>query len=379
MTTQSYNYEFIIQHPKLLAFYSGWLGQKICYLTHAAVIGNQPDLWFAAAAEVDRLVLALHYAVRAGRFKLPREMRAALGELVGHYADGGWWMSDDGRLERVSHDRERQDSDDSCDALFRPRLLLEHDPEYLVAATLLKRLGVVLMQTAGLMKSVDVCRMGVLLSGFCYRLTPRLDAWFVSSVFNDLAAYGMTDSQAVNEFRRAMCLREVCEDRRLQLRIGPVRARPFPPDDGQASRGGSNSFATCDVDMTDYRDLVLGCVFRRFGVTIPPAECDASQYPKLADLKKQLRTASIKAKRTRGQTELSEETRFWTEEAIAYLGLDRCGLASPALALQRLIKKGVLRPIKIGRRNSFTKAELDHILSKGGQARRRGRPRKDGK
>ncbi len=63
---------------------------------------------------------------------------------------------------------------------------------------------------------------------------------------------------------------------------------------------------------------------------------------------------------------LSDET----EEAIAYLGLDRCGLAQPALALQRFIKKGVLRPINIGRRNAFTKAELDRVLSKGGQARR---------
>ncbi|MDP6045227.1 MAG: hypothetical protein QGG25_06445, partial [Phycisphaerae bacterium] len=112
---------------------------------------------------------------------------------------------------------------------------------------------------------------------------------------------------------------------------------------------------------------------------VPPAENDASQYPELADLKKTFRTASAKAKRIRDKTELTEESRFWTEEAIAYLGFDRCGLASPALALQRLIKKGVLRPIKIGRRNAFTKAELDRVLEKGGQARRRGRPRKNGR
>jgi hypothetical protein len=123
----------------------------------------------------------------------------------------------------------------------------------------------------------------------------------------------------------------------------------------------------------------LGCVFNRFGVVVPPAECDASRYPELTDLKKTFRTASAKAKRTRDKTELPGETRFWTEEAIAYLGLDRCGLARPDLALQRLIKKGVLKPIKIGRRNAFTKAELDRILSKGGRARRRGRPRRDEK
>ena len=131
--------------------------------------------------------------------------------------------------------------------------------------------------------------------------------------------------------------------------------------------------------MTDHRGLVLGCVFHRFDVMVPPVENDASQYPELADVIKTFRTASAKAKRTRGKTELTEETRFWTEEAIAYLGLDRCGLARPELALQRFIKKGVLRPKKIGRRNAFTKAELDRVLSRGAQVRRRGRPRRDEK
>jgi hypothetical protein len=356
MTTKPYKYELVIQHPKLLAFYIGWLGQKICYLTHAGVINNQPDRWFAAAAEVDRLVLILHYAVRAGRFKLSRETRAVLGELVGHYADGDWWVSDVGRRERAAHNRERQEDDNSGDVSFHPRLLLEHDREYSVAATLLKLLGEALMQAAVVMEALGVCRMGVLLAGFCYRLTPRLDAWFINSIVNDLAAYGMTDRQAVSELRLALDLKDITAG--------------HDEDDPSASYVGT---------MTDHQDLVLACVFRHFDVMLPPAESDASQYPELADLKKTFRTASAETKRTRGKTELTEETRFWTEEAIAYLRLDRCGLARPELVLQRFIKKGVLRPIKIGRRNAFTKAELDRILSRGGQARRRGRPRKDGK
>ena len=96
--------------------------------------------------------------------------------------------------------------------------------------------------------------------------------------------------------------------------------------------------------MADQRDLILACVFHRFDVAVPPTENDASLYPELADLTKTFRTASAEAKRTRGKTKLTEETRFWTEEAITYFGLDRCGLARSDLALQRLIRKGVLYP-----------------------------------
>ena len=356
MSTKPYKYEPVIQHPKLLAFYIGWLGQKICYLTHAAVINNQPDRWFAAAAEVDRLVLILHYAVKAGRFKLPGETRAVLGELVGHYEDGDWWISDDGRRERAAHNRERQDGDDSGDVSFHPRLLLEQDREYSVAATLLKLLGEALMQAAIVMKALGVCRMGVLLAGVCYRLTPRLDAWFINSIFNDLAAYGMTDKQVVNEFRGTLGLKDV----------------PAGHDEG-------NLCETYVGRMTSYRDLVLSCVFRHFDVMAPPAESDASQHPELAGLKQNLQTVSIKEKKSQGKTNLADQTNFWTEEAIKYLGIDRIGLSRPEMAIQRLIKKGALRPIRIAHRLVFKRAELDRLLEKGDTVRRRGRPRKDGR
>ena len=67
---------------------------------------------------------------------------------------------------------------------------------------------------------------------------------------------------------------------------------------------------------------------------------------------------------------------YWSHEAITYLGLDRLGLARPDMALQRLIKKGALRPIKIGGRLAFDKKELERVASNGDGARRRGRPRK---
>jgi hypothetical protein len=37
---------------------------------------------------------------------------------------------------------------------------------------------------------------------------------------------------------------------------------------------------------------------------------------------------------------------YWMHEAIAYLGLDRLGLARPDLAIHRLIRKGALHTKK---------------------------------
>ncbi len=76
---------------------------------------------------------------------------------------------------------------------------------------------------------------------------------------------------------------------------------------------------------------------------------------------------------------MGRKKEFWANEAIIYLGLDRLELSRPDMALQRLIKKGTLRPTKIGSRLVFKRAELDRVLEKGDEVRRRGRPRKDAK
>ena len=67
---------------------------------------------------------------------------------------------------------------------------------------------------------------------------------------------------------------------------------------------------------------------------------------------------------------------YWSHEAITYLGIDRLGLARPDMALQRLIKKGALRPKKIGGHLAFDKTDLDRVVAHGDGMRRRGRPRK---
>ena len=386
MTTEPYNYELIAQHPKLLAIYGGWLGQKICYLTHSAVTWDRSDLWSAAAAEVDRLVLLLHEGEKMKLLNLSGETGAGLGKLIGYFAAGGWWTSRDGAHERMACRQARREQDefpdhepDPDDAPFQPCLLLDHDPVYPVAATTITQLDAVLLQTAVAVDNLDVCRLGVSLAGFCYRSTPQLDVPFINSVLNNLAARDLTDLDAENEFRRAVGLSELAQDRLPRSISDPAPALPFTPDNVTAGSGGNNSFEPYVGDMADQHDLILACVFDRFDTVVPPAESDASQYPELADLKKTLRTVSVETTKSVGKSSPAEQTEFWTQEAIEYLGLDRLGLDRPDMILQRLVKKGALHPTKIGRRNVFKKADLDRVREKGDQVRGRGRPRKDEK
>ena len=79
---------------------------------------------------------------------------------------------------------------------------------------------------------------------------------------------------------------------------------------------------------------------------------------------------------TEGKPTVDIAPIYWTREAITYLGLDRLGLARPDMAIQRLIKKGALRPKKIGGHLAFDKKDLERLIANGDAARRRGRPRK---
>jgi hypothetical protein len=310
----------------------------------------------------------------------------ALGKLIGYFAAGGWWTSRDGMGEHMACQQDRREQDefpehepDPDDAPFRPRLLLEQDAQYSIANTVSSQLDAVLMQTAVAMDNLDECRFGVLLSGFCYRSTPQLGIPFINSLLNNLAAHGMTDLEAENEFRRAAGLSEISEDRSPRSLSDPASAPPFILKDVTAGRDESNPFAPYVGDMTVHRDLVLATVFHRFDMTVPPAESDASQYPELTSVKNKLQAVSVKTKKSMGKSSPTEQIVFWTQEAIEYLGLNRLGLARPDMFLQRLVKNGALRPTKMGRRNVFKKADLDRVLEKGDQVRRRGRPRKDEK
>ena len=387
MTTEPYNYELVAQHPKLLALYLGWLGQKICALVHAAVSWDRSDDWRGAAAEVDRLVLVLNAAGKAKLMRPAARRIPALGTLVGHCADGGWWTSAEGTRERsasrddeIDVERTLEGHADGCGAPLFPRLVLQESASYAVAGEVLRALDETVRGAATELGGLDICRLGVTLSGFCYRLTPRLHVRFINSVLGDLAAHDMTDLQAENELRRALSLVEVGADRRpVSLSEPKFYPAPVPADvrGGGQGDGGVDPFDP-NIDVTiEHRDLVLACVFRRFGMMVPPAESDAVSHPELAGLKKKLAAASGKASKSRSKKSLADQTEFWTEEAIEYLGVDRLDLKRPDMYLQRQIKKGALRPTKRGGRNVFKKANLDRIREKGDLAPRRGRPRKE--
>ena len=66
---------------------------------------------------------------------------------------------------------------------------------------------------------------------------------------------------------------------------------------------------------------------------------------------------------------------YWMHEAVSYLGLDRLGLIKPEQAIYRMVRKGILKPRKIGRFLAFNKAELDHVVTNGEKKRTKGRPR----
>jgi len=390
MTTELYNYEPIAQHPKLLALYSGWLGQKIYSLAHWAVTWDQSDYWSAAATEMDRLVLLLHCADKAKAPKLSGETQEALGKLIGYFAAGGWWTSEDGTRERLACKQARLEQEEFSghdapdDAPFQPRLSLESDSDYSVAATVINQLDALLMQATAAMDNLDVCRLGASLSGLCHRSTPQLGIPFINSIFNDLAARDITDLQAENNFRRAVNLSEVSEDRRPRSLTDPTPPPPIVPEDAMAGRNRQGLFAPYVEDITDHRDLVLGCVFNRFGVIVPPAEFDASQCQELDELKKRLGTVPRRTtknpssgsdgRRGRGESGAPGD-HFWVDDAAQYLGADQLGVNARKF-IYRLVKKGALPARKINNRFVFFRAELDRVIANGDSKRRPGRPRK---
>jgi len=81
-------------------------------------------------------------------------------------------------------------------------------------------------------------------------------------------------------------------------------------------------------------------------------------------------------KNTEAKDKLEKAPIFWMHEAIAYLGLDRLGLARPDKAMYRLVEKGALHPTKIAGHLAFNQAELDIVAANGDQKRGRGRPKK---
>ena len=394
MDMTSYDYSQLAQHPKLLALYGGWVGQKICALVHSAVTWDRSDDWRGAAAEVDRLVFVLNAAEKAKLMKSATGPRSVLGTLVEHCADGGWWSSEQGIRERsAGHDGEinvEQASEShaggSASPLF-PQLVLQDGALYAVAGEVLGVLGHTVRGIAAELASLDLCRLGVLLAGFCYRLTSRLHVRLINSVLDDLAGRDMVDLQAENELRRTLSLVEVGADRRP---VSLSEPKPYPapmPEDvhrGGQGEGAADPFNP-NINVTiEHRVLILACVFRRFDLPVPPAESDASGHPELAGLKKELRTVSGKITKQlppgtqnerKGKDAGGTRDHLWIDEAITYLGADQLPV-NPRKFMYRLVGKGALPDNKINGRFVFFKVDLDRVIANGDHKRKRGRPRK---
>ena len=67
---------------------------------------------------------------------------------------------------------------------------------------------------------------------------------------------------------------------------------------------------------------------------------------------------------------------YWMHEAITYLGLDRLGLINPEQVIYRMVRKGILKPVKIGRYLAFSKSDLDYVIANGEKKKTPGRPRR---
>jgi hypothetical protein len=85
---------------------------------------------------------------------------------------------------------------------------------------------------------------------------------------------------------------------------------------------------------------------------------------------------SVQNNNTEIKSRLERDPIFWMHEAIVYLGLDRLGLINPEQVIYRMVRKGILKPVKIGRFLAFSKSELDYVIVNGEKKKTPGRPRK---
>ena len=108
---------------------------------------------------------------------------------------------------------------------------------------------------------------------------------------------------------------------------------------------------------------------------LPSPQCLPSGYLRTGDRSGQ-RPSKPTSNNPKPRVELERASIYWIHEAITYLGLDRLGLNKPEQAIYRMVRKGILRPRKIGRYLAFTKGDLDYVITNGERKRTPGRPRK---
>ena len=97
MPNRSYDYAKLNDHPKVLAFLLGWLGQKVVWLTHQAFIEDSAGRWDWASREVYR-ICHLCRQVESGDDAEQKRMLS----VTGWYGQNGFWVSEEGREYRRS-------------------------------------------------------------------------------------------------------------------------------------------------------------------------------------------------------------------------------------------------------------------------------------
>jgi hypothetical protein len=380
-----------VQNAKFFSFYSGWLGQRCCFLSCQAVLLDDRNLWNLAAAEVDRVLVLLFEAIRVRRVGGEGELIHAAAGLSALFGDGEecWWTSSAAVEERAPAEDELaarqdflQDPLHGAKAMYFPYLELRSDSSYPIAGPVLAAIDEVVRIAAVAAKSHEAARLGADLSSLCHRLTRRLPVRFVDSVLNGLAQAGLTDLDAENELRRSLSL--VCVDgNRMPVFATHTLAELPPVGKAESSPApGVPGFFGPDLEtILENQAPALNCVFKKFGVSAPPEDSDARVQPYFAQMKMAVDVAQKAGRQNAEKGDGTDEAtgsgadRLWSGEAMKYLGLDR-NLKRPEMGLQRLIKKKVLRPTKINGKLVFDKAELDRLLQKGDLVRRPGRPPK---
>ena len=84
-------------NPSLLAFYLGWLGQKIITAEMSAAEWDDQEDWLHVTAEFDRFCQTLRSALEAETFG-ENEIAGVLESLkllVRRFGENGWWHSEE--------------------------------------------------------------------------------------------------------------------------------------------------------------------------------------------------------------------------------------------------------------------------------------------
>jgi hypothetical protein len=323
MSDSPYDYTQVGKLPKLLGFCLGWYGQKATYLASLAVINDNRDRWLETASEVGRLIVIYHAWRDDHTADNTPDVLGSWASLWNLIDNNAWWDSDDALYLRAPDEAGRDAREDFLraplaltDAPFFP-LLAPRGTDCPMGGTVTRSLSYVVYKTPDTAGNLELVRLGILMAGLCYRITPVRQS-IIMSVLDDLAALDMTDLAAENQLRHAMDMPELAPDRSPQWARRLHEEPGAPPTPGLMSP--QSDFVFPNTDQVELRldgreELVLNCVFKKFNLPPPPQVSDADQQPCYEDMKKEFRAFQLPSPEsgavppTAEQAEQTEESR----------------------------------------------------------------------